>query len=54
MKYRCPHCGEILDEEEAAGVEDCGCPSCRYYIHNIEDFVIEEDAETYEDLSEIF
>ncbi len=43
MTYTCPHCGEILSEEEAESVCDCGCPSCRYYIHNIEDYENEED-----------
>lgn len=42
MKYVCPHCGEILAEEEAESVCDCGCPSCRRYF-DVEDYEIESD-----------
>ena len=32
-EYICPHCGyEMLDENEAEGAVDCGCPSCRCII----------------------
>ena len=42
MTYTCPFCGEILTEEEAESVCDCGCPSCRHYF-DVEDYENEED-----------
>lgn len=52
MTYVCPYCGEILTEEEAESVYDCGCPSCRHFF-DVEDFKI-DDAETHESISEAF
>lgn len=42
MKYECCYCGEILTEEEAETVCDCGCPSCRRAF-DVELYQIEED-----------
>ena len=44
MKYRCPYCGEILSEQEADQVCDCGCPSCRRSFE-LTDFELEADEE---------
>jgi len=40
MKYKCPYCGEILNEEEAESVADCGCPSCGRYF-DVDDYIID-------------
>ena len=42
LTFKCPHCCEILTEEEAESVCDCGCPSCRKYF-DIEDFDAEDN-----------
>lgn len=44
MIFKCPHCGEILTEEEAESVCDCGCPSCRKYF-DLEDYEKENPSE---------
>lgn len=41
MNYKCPYCDEILNEEEAESVCDCGCPSCRHYF-DVEDYETDE------------
>ena len=43
MTYTCPFCGEILTEEEAESVCDCGCPSCRHYF-DVEDYKNDEET----------
>ena len=43
--FKCPHCGEILTEDEAESVCDCGCPSCRKYF-DLEYYEKEDTSET--------
>ena len=44
MNYKCPFCGEILTEDEAESVCDCGCPSCRRAF-DVELYQIEYETE---------
>lgn len=34
----CPHCGEVIDDEDLQDMGDIGCPSCRKTF-NVEDFI---------------